>query len=122
MIITTNVSLLPLNALRVVEIIGKVTSIVATCNVFPSEVYQTTWRLWNTQREADSNRSLTFNNGSGHIIVLLHNGRSSLPLRTSQGKVPAPLTQRATGVLQPEEELLLCPSDWESQPRLCTLR
>lgn len=90
MIITTNVSLLPLNALRVVEIIGKVTSIVATCNVFPSEVYQTTWRLWNTQREADGSRSLTFNNGSGHIIVLLHNGRSSLPLRTSQGKVPAP--------------------------------
>lgn len=91
MIITTNVSLLSLNALRVAEIIRKATSIVATCSVSPPKVYQMPWRLWTTRREAAYNRrSLTFNNGAGHIIVVLHNGRSSLPLKTSQGSIPAP--------------------------------
>lgn len=110
MIIATNVRLLPLNALRVVEMIWKVTSIVATCYVSLSKVYQTTWNLWDRQREANCNRSLTFNNGSGHVIVLLHNGWSSLPLKTSQGSVstptPQPSGQRETGLFQPEEELL----------------
>lgn len=73
------------------EIIRKATSIVATCSVSPPKVYQTPWRLWTTRREAACNRrSLTFNNGAGHIIVRLHNGRSSLPLKTSQGSIPAP--------------------------------
>lgn len=108
-IITTNVSLLSLNALRVVEIIWKATSIVTTCSVSPPKVYQTPWRLWTTQIEAACNRrSLTFNDGAGHTIVLLRKGRSSLPLKISQGSIPAPGNpeQKATGLLQPEEELL----------------
>lgn len=67
------------------EIIWKVTSIVATCSVSPSKLYQTTWRLWNTQRGAGCDRSLTFYNGSGHITVPLHNG-SSLPWKDQPGQ------------------------------------
>lgn len=67
------------------EIIWKVTSIVTTCSVSPSKLHQTTWRLWNSQRGAGCKRSLTFNNGSGHITVPLHSGSSSLPLRDQSG-------------------------------------
>lgn len=48
-------------------------------SVSRSKHYQTTWRFWST-KEVDCN-SLTFDNGSGHIIVWFSHGNSSVFLK-----------------------------------------